>query len=434
MGFSLRLTLPASRPFWAAQAKSTIFLIGTLNFSQFLANHRKQTTAPHSNRDKFRPFSAPLSPQPTISCILDPSVQGIRHLRDAIVLSGWNWETFNVPERIALAFAHLGAKVLYCENPVSRFRARGRPMEEIENGIHRLRPEFLGHRFNRIPLGFPQLQARIVAIQVIRRATALGLEKPLVVYPHGEFFVPLRLEFKRRGFSLVHICMDYPEPGQNLLIEMSDLTLVIPKSVYHELHAKYGDKIALIPQATRRPYPRCQIAGDARATEEFAAIPRPRLGYIGPVANRLNLRVLEELLKAQPDWQFVHIGAAKCLPLPNVHVISWRPPEKLKDVIANLDVGFMPYDCSSNRDFHCMPLKVFDYFSAGLPVISTPIVNLREYSDTIYFGNDAGELAQAVQSALDEPADSQRKPRRIGIAQEHSIEELSKILKQVLPL
>ena len=353
-------------------------------------------------------------------------------MRDAIVFSGWNWETFNVPERIALAFAHSGAKVLYCENPVSRFRARGRALEEIEKGIHRLRPEFLGHRLNHIPIGFSQLQARIVASQVIRSSTALGLEKPLVVYPHGEFFVPLCREFKRRGFSLIHVCMDYPEPGQNLLIEMSDLTLVIPKSVSHELHTKYGNKIALIPQVTRRSCPRCQIAGDARATEEFAAIPRPRLGYLGPVTDRLNLRVLEELLKARPDWQFMHFGAAKCLPLPNVHVISWRPPEKVKDVIANLDVGFMPYDRLSKKNFHCMPLKLFDYFSAGLPVVSTPIVNLQEFSDTIYFGDGTGKLAQAVQSALDEPADSPRRSARIRIAREHSIENLSSALAECL--
>ena len=434
MGFSLRLALPSNRPFRAAQAKSTVFLIGTVNSSEFHVNHRKQTTAPRSNRDKFQPLFAPPSPHPTISCILDLSVRGIRYLRDAIVLSGWNWETFNVPERIALAFAHLGAKVLYCENPVSRFRSRGRALEEIESGIHRLRPEFFGHRLNRIAFGFPRLQARMVANQILRSALSLGLEKPLVIYPHGDFFVPLCREFKRRGFSLVHICMDYPEPGQETHIELSDMTLVIPKSVYHELRTKFGDKMHLIPQVTRRFSPDCQIADDAPVTDEFATIPRPRLGYLGPVTNRLNLPVLEELLKARPDWHFVHFGEPKCLPLPNVHAISWRPPEKLKDVIANLDVGFMPYDCSNNRDFHCMPLKLFDYFSIGLPVASTPIVNLQEFSDIIYFGDDAGKLACAVQSALDEPTASQRKLKRIGIAQEHSIEGLSKVLKHLLPL
>ena len=354
-------------------------------------------------------------------------------MRDAIIVSGWNWETFNVPERIALALARLGGKVLYCENPVSGLRRRGRPLKEIESGIYRFGPEFLGHRLNLVPVGFPQWQAKMVARQILRNASQLNLKDPLFFYAHGEFFLPLCREFKRRGFSLVHVCMDYPERGQEELIQLSDLTLTIPKSVFHQLRSKYGDKVALIPQVTRilDVGRQADVAAGTDTPDEFAAIPRPRLGYIGPVTDRLNLRVLEKVLAARPDWQFLHFGAAKCLPLPNVHVIAWCAPEALKDVVANLDVGLMPYDCYSNKNFHCMPLKVFDYFYAGLPVVSTPIVNLWEFADTIYFGDDADELCRAIQSALDEPADSPNKSARIAIAREHSIEELSTALDQV---
>src|SRR6185437_3244385 len=353
-------------------------------------------------------------------------------MRDAIIVSGWNWETFNVPERVALALARLGGKVLYCENPVSRLRGRGRPLEEIEGGVHRFGPEFLGHRLNLVPFGFPQFQARMMANQILQNAAKLKLKDPLFLYAHGEFFLPLCREFKRKGFFLVHICMDYPEPGQEKHIQLSDLTLVIPKSVFHQLRPKYGDKIALIPQVTAMLSSDCQVGANARASDEFSAIPGPRLGYIGPVTDRLNLKVLEKILRVRPDWQFIHFGAAKCLPLPNVHVIAWRDPGKLKDVTANLDVGFMPYDCYSNKNFHCIPLKVFDYFHAGLPVVSTPIVNLWEYSDTIYFGDDAEELCSAIQSALDEPADSPKKSARVAIAKQHSIEGLAACLDRVL--
>lgn len=353
-------------------------------------------------------------------------------MRDAIVTSGWNWETFNVPERVALALASLGARVLYCENPVSRLRGRGRPLEEIERGVYRFGPQFFGHRLNLVLLGLPQWQARMVTRRILQNASKLSLTAPLFIYPHGEFFVPLCREFKRKGFFLIHICMDYPEPGQEEHIELSDMALVIPESVFHQLRSKYGDKIASVPQVTREFQSGCRNCTDDAAPDEFAAIPRPRLGYIGPVTDRLNLRILESLLTSRPDWQFLHFGAAKCLPLPNVHVMAWRPPRKLAQLIANLDVGLMPYDCYSNKNFHCMPLKVFDYFLAGLPVVSTPIVNLWKFSDTVYFGDDAEELCSAVQSALDEPAGSTKKSARIAIAREHSIEGLANCLDRVL--
>ncbi|MHB8753367.1 MAG: glycosyltransferase family protein [Candidatus Acidiferrales bacterium] len=361
-----------------------------------------------------------------------PSPGKAAQVRDAIVVSGWSWETFNVPERVALALARLGSKVLYCENPVSLLRRRGRPLEAIKSGVHRFGPKFFGHRLNMIPLGFSQLQAAMVARQILRNASKLNLKEPLFIYPHGEFLVPLCREFKRRDFFLVHVCMDYPERGQKKHIQLSDMTLVIPKSVFHKLKSKYGDKIASVPQVTASFEPGCQNCANTSAPKEFAAIPRPRLGYIGPVADRLNLKVLDKMLRARPDWHFVHFGETKCLPLPNVHVIAWRAPEKLADVIANLDVGLMPYDCYSNKNFHCMPLKVFDYFYAGLPVVSTPIVNLWEYPETIYFGDDAEELCRAVQLALDEPADSPKKSARIAIAEEHSIEGLAASLADLL--
>lgn len=72
-------------------------------------------------------------------------------MRDAIVISGWNWETCNVPERIALALAHTGRRVLYCDNPVSMQRRHARSLTEVENGLFALGLEFVGQRVNYLP-------------------------------------------------------------------------------------------------------------------------------------------------------------------------------------------------------------------------------------------------------------------------------------------
>lgn len=359
------------------------------------------------------------------------TANGNQSPRDAIVMSGWSWETSNVPERVALALAHLGAKVLYSQNPSSLLRSRAPEMEEVQRGIWRFVPQFVGHRLNRLVPGFEQAQARLVANQVLQAAAKLNLRDPLFVYPHGDFFVPLSREFKRRGFRLIHVCFDYPEDGQDRHIRLSDCTLTLSRTVFHQLQAEHGEKIELIPQV-RWPTDVESRGSESVIHGELSAMPRPRLGYIGPVSNRLNFPVLERLLRSRPDWHFVHFGDSKCLPLPNVHAISWSDPAKLDSIVARLDVGFMPYNCYSNKDFHCMPLKVFDYFHAGIPVVSTPIVNLWEYADTIYFGNTADELTAAIQLALDEPLDSPLRAMRTGIARRQSIEALAGALATIL--
>jgi glycosyltransferase involved in cell wall biosynthesis len=359
------------------------------------------------------------------------ATSGKRMVRDAIVMSGWTWEAFNVPERISLAFAYLGAKVLYCENPISFFRSPGRSQEEVESRVYRTTLRFIGHRLNHIPFFLPWFQSQLLAAQILRSVQDLRFDDPLFVYPHG-MFVSLCSAFKKRGFFLLHVCMDYPEAGQERLIELSNLTLVIPKSLYEGMHATYGEKIRRIPQVGRLLDFRETGAEMSTEPSDLVNIPRPRLGYMGPADRRLDLRALSEVLEARPEWHFLHFGASKCLPLKNVHVLAWRTPEKLSEIVAGLDLGFMPYARDDNKNLHCMPLKLFDYFALGKPVVSTRILNLLEFSETIYFGDNADELCRAIQMALDEPPDSPLKSKRIAIGKENSIETLAKVLAEVL--
>jgi hypothetical protein len=351
--------------------------------------------------------------------------------RDAIIVSGWNWEAFNVPERVALALAHAGVRVLYCQNPVSLFRHVGRPLSEIEKGIFAFGPEFIGHRLNSLPL-LPQLQSNLLANQILRKAATLMLQDPIFIYAHGEYVLPLCREFKKRGFSLVHICMDFPEEHQDQLIRLSDLTLVIPSTVFHMLRNRFGEKVRLLPQLSSLH----SIAEPThpQGAPELSGIPRPRLGYLGNMHKRVSLTLLEELLSNNPEWHFVSFGITKHLSLKNEHILPWRSPREMSAIIDGLDVGFMPYDCLDNKNLHCFPLKLFDYFSVGMPVVSTRVLNLLDYSDVIYFGDTADELSRAITLALAEPKCDARRAKRVEIASEHSLEKLSHNIGEVLAI
>src|SRR5215469_331645 len=132
-------------------------------------------------------------------------------MRDAIVISGWTWEASNVPERLALALAHAGSRVLYCENPAS-FIHTLRPFSQVEKGIYAFGLRFFGHRLNHTPIvGF--LQSKLLAGQILEKAADLQLRNPVFIYPHGDYCLPLCREFKRRGFPLIHVRMDYELEG-----------------------------------------------------------------------------------------------------------------------------------------------------------------------------------------------------------------------------
>jgi hypothetical protein len=349
-----------------------------------------------------------------------------------VVFSTWDWDVFNVPERVALALASRGARVLYCAMPVSRFHHSRAPLREVVGGVYRFVPEYLGSKLSSLPI-IGNLQWEVVARQIIAHAKTLQLKDPVFLYSHVEHMTALCKAMREAGFPLVHICMDYPEAYQFELIELSDQTLVIPKAVFHELRAKYGEKIQWIPQSIHLSAS-FQKSPVREEPAQLAAIPRPRLGYLGPIFARLNLPILREFLAQNRNWHFVYFGESNDLPAPNAHAMAWRTPEELAKLVASFDVGLMPYDCTEMKNLHCSPLKLYDYFLAGLPVVATPILAISEFKDLIYAGSTAQELTDAVDRALREPPDSPQRALRVDVARAHSTDALGQRLEDVLKL
>lgn len=352
-------------------------------------------------------------------------------MRDAIMLSTWSWGMFNVPERIALALTLRGSRVLYCTMPASRFRRKGRAVSELTRGLYCFDPVYGGAKLSYFGLT-RNLQWKMVAKQILRQAKALQLNEPVFIYSHIEHIGPLCKEMRANGLPLLHVCMDYPEPYQYELIELSDCTMAIPKGVFHKLRARFGDKVHSIPQSIHLPAAVVQPNLASSAPPELAKLSRPRLGYLGPLFGRVNLPLLQGVLLANPDWQFVCFGGAAELRVDNAHDVAWTQPTMLPAYVSSFDVGVMPYDCFNERNLHCAPLKVLDYFLAGIPVVSTPVIPLWEYSDLIYFGETPAEFSQAVRNALEEPSTSPKRSQRIEVARAHSTEVLGRRLEEVL--
>ena len=350
-------------------------------------------------------------------------------MRDAIVASGWTWEASNVPERMASALARAGSRVLYCENPGSFLRTV-RPFSEVEKGVFALGLQHLGHRLNSFPILRP-FQAKLLAMEILNKAARLQLNDPVFIYPHGDYVLPLCREFKRRGFQLIHVCMDYEIELVKEHVRESDLALVIPQAAFEELSEQFGPKVRKIPQQS---YVDDSVGSPNGLFEspELSTIPKPRLGYLGGLTGRISLPLLRETLSHHPEWQFLSFEARKWLGLTNEHILPWRSREGLAEVLAGLDAGFMPYDCATLKNLHCVPLKLFDYFSCGMPVVSTRIVFLQEYEDLVYLGSTPDELADAISQALTEPVNSPKRARRIALAREHSIGQSSQLLGSIL--
>ena len=341
---------------------------------------------------------------------------------------------FNVPERISLALASRGARVLYCEIPVSRVRRKGQPLTEVSEGVYRFGPEYLGAKLNSLPV-LGHLQWKAVAKQIVERAESLKLKDPVFLYSHFENMTPLCEEMRAAGYPLVHICMDYPEPYQYELIEVSDQTVVIPKHVFQRAS----------PQVRRKDSMDSAIHSSAgrersRPTDRTSNLPRS-LAFLGrdsaiwaQSSRAWICRSCARFSLRNPHKHFVYFGDPDHTLPPNAHAMGWHRPDELPRYVESLDAGLMPYDCSGKKNLYCSPLKLYDYFLKGLPVVSTPILEISEFKDLVYVGSTAEELSAAVARALEEPPDSPKRALRMEVARAHSTEVQGQRLEEVLAL
>ncbi len=116
---------------------------------------------------------------------------------------------------------------------------------------------------------------------------------------------------------------------------------------------------------------------------------REYIGYIGNLHFAIDYIFLRELILKNPKEKFLIIGgiledaARQILELPNVIHIGQLPKMELNNHLAHMKMGLIPY-VVNNHTVGIYPTKLFEYLSAGVPVISLPLPEVVQYADDDY--------------------------------------------------
>ncbi len=168
-------------------------------------------------------------------------------------------------------------------------------------------------------------------------------------------------------------------------------TFESPHGVDHALFAKALDPLTQIP-------------------DDLARIPHPRIGFYGTLRDWVDLDLIAAVARARPAWHFVLIGQAlddmsKVSDLPNVHLLGRKPHAELPAYCKGFDVGIIPYRIDERMPF-VNPIKLREYLSAGLPVVSTRVPEVELYAHVAQIADDPAGWIAAIERALagDSPA------------------------------
>ncbi len=140
---------------------------------------------------------------------------------------------------------------------------------------------------------------------------------------------------------------------------------------------------------------------------ELRRLARPIIGYVGNLdAARLDVPLLEAVVRRRPHWHLVFIGSAhrdqSVLALSrhaNVHFLGVRPYPNVRRYVRHFDVAIVPHlDNELTRNMN--PLKLYVYLSLKIPIVATPIAHSDAIGKFIRVGGTQAEFIDAIERCL----------------------------------
>jgi glycosyltransferase involved in cell wall biosynthesis len=160
----------------------------------------------------------------------------------------------------------------------------------------------------------------------------------------------------------------------------------------------------------------------ARALDDSLAVPDdlaklrgPKIGFFGTLRDFLDYELMAHVAKARPDWSLALIGQELCdigplKGLPNVHLLGQKKHDELPAYCKGFDVGLIPYRIDNDVKF-INPLKLREYLSAGLPVVSTNMPEVQPYAHLCHIADTGDQMVAAIERALTEGSKQERVAR-----------------------
>lgn len=236
---------------------------------------------------------------------------------------------------------------------------------------------------------------------------------------------------------LVYDCMDHHEGFGNNDVSLVHLEQQLVREAELTISTSTWLDEAVAGQATYRA-----LIRNAGEYKHFAKMPesiyrdlhgRRVIGYYGAIAEWFDLDLVEAVALRHPDCSVLLIGAdsinakSRLEKLHNVSFTGEVPYSKLPHYLHGFDVCLLPFKVIP-LTLATNPVKVYEYLSAGKPVVTVDLPEMVQFEGLVYAAADKDAFLAAVSGVLGKPEPNdliqQRKAFAAGQTWQHRVEAL----------
>ena len=157
------------------------------------------------------------------------------------------------------------------------------------------------------------------------------------------------------------------------------------------------------------------LTNDLKVPADVAGVDGPVLGFFGLIHEWIDLDLVEYLASRHPKWTIVMIGkvsvdASRFAKYPNVRFLGRKDYKDLPGYCKAFTVGLIPF-AINELTLNVNPIKLREYLSAGLPVVSTALPEVRGYPGDCFVAETYEQFACGVAQAIEQDTPEARARR-----------------------
>ncbi|HXU39657.1 MAG TPA: glycosyltransferase [Blastocatellia bacterium] len=384
--------------------------------------------------------------QEEIAAILDkrPPAEPL-HRQDVICFSIIDWEfRYQRPQQVMSQFAAHGHRIFYIST--SRFlspdAAPRVAVKRIKENVYEVHLAAL-----RIPDVYGEVidgdnkAALLDSLDELRRTHRIN---DAIGYTMIASWGGVALDAKRLwGWRTIYDCMDEWEnfPGvkrdlldmEQRLVQDCDLLVVTAQRLW-EKWEPYERTMVLARNGVDIEF----YDGHCHPNSILPEIKHPVIGYYGAIADWFDLELMTHAAKARPEYTFVLLGGVFNLDvselesLPNVRLLGQQPYETMPQYLYHFDVCMIPFKINPITEA-TDPVKLYEYLSAGKPVVSVALSEVEDYGEYLYIARDNDDFVAKLDAAVEED-NREMVSRRRKFAEQHTWKQRYKTIEAGITL